>query len=80
VVEEGYQYAAPAHLRAGEEAWIKLGRSVPGPSRKLGKGCSTTLRLSRVLGMPADFRLGLQQGWDPWNTMNLQGQGSEKLR
>ena len=30
----------------------------------------TALRLSRVLGMPADFWLGLQQDWDLWHTMN----------
>ena len=29
----------------------------------------TALRLSRVLGMPADFWLGLQQDWDLWHTM-----------
>ena len=30
----------------------------------------TALRLSRVLGMSADFWLGLQQDWDLWQTMN----------
>jgi len=30
----------------------------------------TALRLSRVLGMSADFWLGLQQDWDLWNYMN----------
>ena len=30
----------------------------------------TALRLSRVLGMPADFWLGLQQDWDLWHAMN----------
>jgi plasmid maintenance system antidote protein VapI len=30
----------------------------------------TALRLSRVLGMSADFWLGLQQDWDLWNGMN----------
>ena len=29
----------------------------------------TALRLSRVLGMSADFWLGLQQDWDLWNAM-----------
>jgi antitoxin HigA-1 len=28
------------------------------------------LRLSRVLGMSADFWLGLQQDWDLWHAMN----------
>lgn len=29
----------------------------------------TALRLSRVLGMPADFWLGLQQDWDLWHAL-----------
>ncbi|MCU0981781.1 MAG: HigA family addiction module antitoxin [Pirellulaceae bacterium] len=29
----------------------------------------TALRLERVLGMPADFWLGLQQDWDLWHVM-----------
>ena len=29
----------------------------------------TALRLSRVLGMSADFWLGLQQDWDLWHAM-----------
>jgi len=37
-----------------------------------GKGSVTpdTVRLSRVLGMSADFGLGLQQDWDLWHFMN----------
>ena len=31
---------------------------------------NTALRLSRVLGMSADFWLGLQQDWDLWRAMN----------
>jgi addiction module HigA family antidote len=30
----------------------------------------TALRLSRVLGMSADFWLGLQQDWDLWHAMS----------
>ena len=30
----------------------------------------TALRLERVLGMSADFWLGLQQDWDLWHAMN----------
>jgi antitoxin HigA-1 len=30
----------------------------------------TALRLARVLGMPADFWLGLQQDWDLWHALN----------
>lgn len=29
----------------------------------------TALRLARVLGMPADFWLALQQDWDLWHAM-----------
>jgi addiction module HigA family antidote len=29
----------------------------------------TALRLTQVLGMPADFWLGLQQDWDLWHAM-----------
>ena len=29
----------------------------------------TALRIARVLGMPADFWLGLQQDWDLWHAM-----------
>ena len=29
----------------------------------------TALRLSQVLGMPADFWLGLQMDWDLWHVM-----------
>lgn len=32
----------------------------------------TALRLARVLGMPADFWLGLQQDWDLWHAMHSQ--------
>ena len=31
---------------------------------------NTALRLSQVLGMSADFWLGLQQDWDLWQAMN----------
>lgn len=30
----------------------------------------TALRLARVLGMPAEFWLGLQQDWDLWHAMH----------
>lgn len=33
----------------------------------------TALRLARVLGMPADFWLGLQQDWDLWHAVNGPG-------
>jgi len=33
----------------------------------------TALRLAQVLGMSADFWLGLQQDWDLWHAMNSPG-------
>lgn len=33
----------------------------------------TALRLARVLGMSADFWLGLQQDWDLWHAMHGSG-------
>jgi addiction module HigA family antidote len=37
----------------------------------------TALRLARVLGMSADFWLGLQQDWDLWHAM--QGKGAAAI-
>jgi len=37
----------------------------------------TALRLAKVLGMPADFWLGLQQDWDLWHAMN--GPAAEEI-
>lgn len=37
----------------------------------------TALRLARVLGMSADFWLGLQQDWDLWHAMC--GEGAVKI-
>lgn len=37
----------------------------------------TALRLARVLGIPADFWLGLQQDWDLWHAMN--GPGADEI-
>ena len=37
----------------------------------------TALRLARVLGMPADFWLGLQQDWDLWHAM--RGRAARKI-
>lgn len=33
----------------------------------------TALRLARVLGMPAEFWLGLQSDWDLWHAMRSEG-------
>ena len=41
----------------------------------------TALRLSRVLGMSADFWLGLQQDWDLWHAMNSsEAKGISRLK
>jgi addiction module HigA family antidote len=33
----------------------------------------TALRLARVVGMSADFWMGLQQDWDLWHAMRAKG-------
>jgi addiction module HigA family antidote len=52
---------------------VRLGVSFPrlnGLVRgKRGATPDTALRLARVLGMPADFWLGLQADWDLWHAM-----------
>lgn len=40
---------------------------------KRGVTPDTALRLARVLKMPADFWLGLQQDWDLWHAMRSPG-------
>lgn len=40
---------------------------------KRGVTPDTALRLARVVGMSADFRLGLQQDWDLWHAMHSTG-------
>jgi antitoxin HigA-1 len=37
--------------------------------KRRGVTPDTALGLGRVLGMSADFWLGLQSGWDLWNAM-----------
>src|SRR5262245_16859294 len=39
---------------------------------KRGVTPDTALRLARVLGMSADFWLGLQQDWDLWHAMRAK--------
>lgn len=52
---------------------VRLGISFPRLNeiirRKRGVTPDTALRLARVLGMSADFWLGLQQDWDLWHAM-----------
>ncbi|NOZ21887.1 MAG: HigA family addiction module antidote protein [Planctomycetes bacterium] len=52
---------------------VQLGVSFPRLNEiirgKRGVTPDTALRLARVLGMSADFWLGLQQDWDLWHAM-----------
>jgi antitoxin HigA-1 len=55
---------------------VRLGISFPRLNeiirKKRGVTPDTALRLARVLGMPADFWLGLQQDWDLWHVMRSE--------
>ena len=55
---------------------IRLGVSFPRLNEivrgKRGVTPDTALRLERVLGMPADFWLGLQLDWDLWHAMRSE--------
>jgi len=55
---------------------IRLGVSFPRLNEVIrGKRAvtpDTALRLARVLGMSADFWLGLQQDWDLWHAMRSE--------
>ena len=55
---------------------VRLGVSFPGLNEVVrGKRAvtpDTALRLARVLGMSADFWLGLQQDWDLWHAMRTK--------
>lgn len=52
---------------------VRLGVSFPRLNEivrgKRAVTSDTALRLARVLGMPADFWLGLQTDWDLWHAM-----------
>jgi antitoxin HigA-1 len=52
---------------------VRLGISFPRINEvirgKRGVTTDTALRLSRVVGMSADFWLGLQQDWDLWHAL-----------
>ena len=60
---------------------VRLGVSFPRLNEiirgKRGVTPDTALRLARVLGMPADFWLGLQQDWDLWHAM--RGDAATKI-
>ena len=53
---------------------VRLGISFPRLNEivrvKRGVTPDTALRLSRVIGMSADFWLGLQQDWDLWHALH----------
>jgi addiction module HigA family antidote len=55
---------------------VRLGISFPRLNeivrRKRSVTPDTALRLARVLGMSADFWLGLQQDWDLWHAMRAK--------
>jgi addiction module HigA family antidote len=55
---------------------IRLGVSFPRLNEivrgKRGVTPDTALRLARVVGMSADFWLGLQQDWDLWHAMRSE--------
>jgi addiction module HigA family antidote len=64
---------------------IRLGISFPRLNEiirgKRGVTPDTALRLERVLGMPADFWLGLQLDWDLWHAMRASnGAAIARLR
>lgn len=52
---------------------VQLGVSFPRLNEivrgRRGVSPDTALRLARVLGMPAEFWLGLQQDWDLWHAI-----------
>lgn len=56
---------------------VRLGISFPRLNeitrRKRGVTPDTALRLAQVVGMSADFWLGLQQDWDLWHAMRRKG-------
>ena len=55
---------------------VRLGVSFPRLNEIVRGKCSVTpdtaLRLAKVLGMPADFWLGLQLDWDLWHAMRSE--------
>jgi len=55
---------------------VRLGISFPRLNEiirgKRGVTPDTALRLARVLGMSADFWLGLQQDWDLWHALRSE--------
>ena len=67
------EFVEPLGITQSELA-IRLGVSFPRLNEVIRKKRAVTpdtaLRLGRVLGMPADFWLGLQLDWDLWHALN----------
>jgi addiction module HigA family antidote len=66
------EFLKPLGISQSEFA-VRLGVSFPRLNEiirgKRGVTPDTALRLARVLGMSADFWLGLQLDWDLWHVM-----------
>lgn len=67
------EFLVPLAITQSELA-VRLGVSFPRLNEvirgKRGVTPDTALRLARVVGMSADFWLGLQQDWDLWHAMH----------
>ena len=67
------EFLVPLGITQSELA-ARLGVSFPRLNEivrgKRGVTPDTALRLARVVGMSADFWLGLQQDWDLWHAMH----------
>jgi addiction module HigA family antidote len=72
------EFLAPLGISQSAFA-VRLGVSFPRLNEivrgKRGVTPDTALRLARVLGMPADFWLGLQSDWDLWHAMRSESAG-----
>jgi addiction module HigA family antidote len=67
------EFLVPLAITQSELA-VRMGISFPRLNEvvrgKRGVTPDTALRLARVVGMSADFWLGLQQDWDLWHAMH----------
>jgi addiction module HigA family antidote len=74
------EFLAPLGISQSAFA-VRLGVSFPRLNEivrgKRGVTPDTALRLARVLGMPADFWLGLQSDWDLWHAM--RGENAKEI-
>jgi addiction module HigA family antidote len=69
------EFLVPLSITQSDLA-VRLGISFPRLNEvvrgKRGVTPDTALRLARVLGMSADFWLGLQQDWDLWHAVHSE--------